>query len=157
MTPAHPAVSANSPSTPALGLAAIPPEEMAFPVIDVWTNHNTHRQYVISIDVPEFTSVCPMTGLPDYGTLIIDYVPDQGCIELKAFKYYILAYRNVGIFYENAVNRILDDLVTAANPQYMRIQGKFTPRGGISTRIAVVYQRPGFVMGTVDQLLQPLV
>jgi 7-cyano-7-deazaguanine reductase len=125
-------------------IQSITPEAMAFPVIEVWPNKNQQRDYVIHIEVPEFTSVCPMTGLPDFGTLLIDYVPNEGCIELKAFKYYVLAYRNVGIFYENVVNRILDDLVAAANPKMMQIRGQFTARGGISTEVLVSYQQPGY-------------
>jgi 7-cyano-7-deazaguanine reductase len=123
---------------------SIKPEEMTFPLVEVWPNQNTQRDYVIHIDIPEFTSVCPMTGLPDFGRLLIDYVPDAGCLELKALKYYMLAYRNVGIFYENVVNRILDDLVTAANPKLMQIQGCFTARGGISTQVLVSHVQPGY-------------
>jgi 7-cyano-7-deazaguanine reductase len=131
-------------------MPAYPPETVTFPVIDVWDNKNRDRDYVIHIEVPEFTSVCPMTGLPDFGTLIIDYVPDAGCIELKAFKYYVLAYRNVGIFYENVINRVRDDLIKACQPKYLRIRGDFTPRGGISTQVLVEYKQPG---STLDSLI----
>lgn len=126
------------------------PNITEFPPIEVWENKNAHRNFVISIRVPEYTAVCPMTGLPDYGTITVDYVPDQGCIELKAFKYYILAYRNHGIFYENAVNKIMDDLVTACNPRYLKVTGDFTPRGGISTAVTVVHKQPGFQLDSVE-------
>jgi 7-cyano-7-deazaguanine reductase len=131
----------------------IPPDEMTFPPIEVWDNHNQQRDFVISTVVPEFTSVCPMTGLPDYGTITVDYIPAAGCIELKAFKYYMMAYRNVGIFYENVVNRILTDLVAASQPKYMRVRGQFTPRGGISTQVVVEYLQPGYAVDTARQLM----
>lgn len=115
-----------------------------FPEIEIWDNLYPNRTYTISISVPEFTSVCPMTGLPDYGTITVDYVPDKGCIELKAFKYYILAYRNHGIFYENVVNKILDDIVAACNPKYLKVTGDFTPRGGISTAVIALHCQSGF-------------
>jgi 7-cyano-7-deazaguanine reductase len=134
----------------------VPPDEMTFPPIDVWDNKNQHRDFVISTSVPEFTSVCPMTGLPDYGTITVDYIPDKGCIELKAFKYYIMAYRNVGIFYENVVNRILTDLVEASQPKYMRVRGLFTPRGGISTQVVVEYVQPAYDAAKVNALIRHL-
>lgn len=115
-----------------------------FPPIEVWENKYADRNYVISISTPEFTSVCPKTGLPDFGTIEIDYVPDKVCIELKAFKYYLLAYRNHGMFYENVINKILDDIVAACNPRYIDITGDFTPRGGISTSVNVSWRQEGF-------------
>jgi 7-cyano-7-deazaguanine reductase len=114
------------------------------PAIEVWENQYADRNYTITIRVPEYTAVCPKTGLPDYGTLTITYVPDQWVIELKAFKYYILTYRNMGIFYENAVNKILDDIVAAIDPRHIEITGDFTPRGGISTSVTVSRTKPGF-------------
>lgn len=98
-----------------------------------------HRDIVITIRQPEFTSVCPMTGLPDYGTLTIKYTPDRKIVELKSLKFYFLQYRNVGIFYEHLVNRILDDLVSALHPKWMEVQGSFTSRGGISSDVSAQY------------------
>jgi 7-cyano-7-deazaguanine reductase len=99
-----------------------------------------HRDIVITIRQPEFTSVCPMTGLPDFGTLTIKYMPDRKIIELKSLKFYFLQYRNVGIFYEHLVNRILDDLVSALNPKWMEVQGSFTSRGGISSDVSAQFK-----------------
>ena len=98
------------------------------------------RDIDIEIRQPEFTSVCPMTGLPDFGCIIIRYVPDKKIIELKSLKYYLLQYRNVGIFYEHVVNRILDDLVEILKPKRMEITGEFTARGGITTRAVAAYK-----------------
>jgi 7-cyano-7-deazaguanine reductase len=92
--------------------------------------------YVISTRFPEYSSVCPKTGMPDYGTLTIQYMPRKECLELKALKMYLLAYRSLGIFYENAVNRILRDVVAAVEPQWCVVRGEFTPRGGLSTTVS---------------------
>ncbi|MEW5734060.1 MAG: preQ(1) synthase [Thermodesulfobacteriota bacterium] len=97
------------------------------------------RDAAIVIEQPEFTSVCPMTGLPDFGTITISYCPDQKIVELKSLKYYLLQYRNMGIFYEHVVNRILDDLTALLSPRWLTVTGKFTPRGGISTTVTVHY------------------
>lgn len=97
------------------------------------------RDVEIEIRQPEFTSVCPMTGLPDFGSIIIRYIPDKKIIELKSLKYYLIQYRNVGIFYEHVVNRILDDLVAILKPKQMEITGEFTARGGLTTRARAVY------------------
>ncbi len=109
------------------------------PPIETWPNQ--YPSYEISIECPEFTSVCPKTGLPDFGTLTLRYVPRRLCVELKSFKHYLLAYRNLGIFYENAVNRILDDVVRAVRPARAEIEGKFTPRGGMRSTIIARYPR----------------
>jgi 7-cyano-7-deazaguanine reductase len=98
------------------------------------------RDIVITIQQPEFTSVCPMTGLPDFGTICIRYMPDRSIIELKSLKFYLLQYRNVGIFYEHLVNRILDDLVAALKPKWMEVQGSFTSRGGITSEVKAQFQ-----------------
>jgi 7-cyano-7-deazaguanine reductase len=103
------------------------------PAIETWPNQ--FPGYQITIRVPEYTSVCPKTGLPDFGVLTIQYEPDRACLELKSLKLYLLAYRNLGIFYENAVNRILRDIVKAARPKWCIVRGEFTPRGGITTTI----------------------
>ena len=98
------------------------------------------RDVHIEIQQPEFTSVCPMTGLPDFGTVTIRYRPDEKIVELKSLKFYLLQYRNVGIFYEHVVNRILDDLVAVVKPKRMEVTGDFTPRGGISTVVTALYE-----------------
>ncbi|MDR1726498.1 MAG: preQ(1) synthase [Acidobacteriota bacterium] len=109
------------------------------PAIECWENQ--YPGYEIEILLPEYNAICPKTGLPDFGTLRVDYVPDQWCLELKSLKEYITAYRNVGIFYENAVNRILRDLVAACKPVSMRVRGEFSPRGGIQSRVEARYAR----------------
>jgi 7-cyano-7-deazaguanine reductase len=103
------------------------------PKLDTWPNQ--FPGYVITTRYPEYTSVCPKTGLPDYGTITIQYMPHKDCIELKALKMYLLAYRDLGIFYENAVNKILLDIVEAVRPEWCVVRGEFTPRGGLTTSI----------------------
>ena len=105
--------------------------------LETFPNPRPERDYEIDIRCPEFTSMCPKTGLPDFGEIIIKYTPGKSCIELKALKYYLLAYRNQGIFYEAATNKILDDLVQACAPKRMTVTGAFTARGGISTNVVV--------------------
>ena len=114
---------------------------MSSPTIDTFPNPQPGRDYEIAIATPEFTSVCPITGLPDFGEIRITYVPDERCIELKALKYYLLAYRNRGIFYEAATNQILDDLVAACAPRRMTVVGDFTARGGIKTSVTATFVR----------------
>ncbi len=109
------------------------------PQLETWPNQ--FPGYTITIRVPEYTSVCPKTGLPDYGAITIHYAPKKLCVELKSLKLYLLAYRNLGIFYENAVNCILRDIVAAARPEWCEVRGEFTPRGGISTTIAARWPR----------------
>jgi 7-cyano-7-deazaguanine reductase len=111
------------------------------PSIDTWPNQ--FPGYEIQIEIPEFTSVCPKTGLPDFGVLTLTYQPDQLCLELKSFKHYILAYRNLGIFYENVVNRLLADVVRTVRPVSATVVGRFTPRGGLRSTITASYRRPG--------------
>ena len=100
---------------------------------------NQFKSYEISISIPEYTSVCPRTGQPDFGTITIRYIPDQWCVELKSLKMYILAYRNLGIFYENAVNRILRDFVRASKPIQAAVTGEFNVRGGMKSVIEASY------------------
>ena len=107
------------------------------PTLETWPNQ--FQGYDITIDIPEYTSMCPKTGLPDFGTISIHYVPNQSCLELKSLKLYILAYRNLGIFYENAVNRILADVVKACRPKSATVRGEFTPRGGLHSTIEAKY------------------
>jgi 7-cyano-7-deazaguanine reductase len=102
---------------------------------------NQFPDYEIAIEFPEFTSVCPKTGLPDFGTIVLRYVPDKKVLELKALKEYLLAYRNLGIFYENAVNRILEDIVRACRPSSAVVRGEFNPRGGMRSAVEARYPR----------------
>lgn len=111
------------------------------PEIETWPNQFPGRDYEIEISSPEFTSVCPKTGLPDHGTLTVRYVPDQKCLELKSYKMYLFAYRNLGIFQENIVNRVLEDLVRATDARKITVIGDFTPRGGIYSKISATYER----------------
>ena len=109
------------------------------PAIETWPNH--FENYRIKIEIPEFTSVCPKTGLPDFGKLTIEYEPDALCLELKSLKQYMLAYRNLGIFYENVVNRILKDIVETVKPVWASVEGKFTPRGGLNSTVTAEFNR----------------
>ncbi|HYO84547.1 MAG TPA: preQ(1) synthase [Bryobacteraceae bacterium] len=109
------------------------------PSIETWPNN--YPNYEIEIVIPEFTSVCPKTGLPDFGKLTLRYVPGDRALELKSLKMYMLAYRNLGIFYENAVNRFLRDVVKDCDPVRATLMGEFTPRGGIMSRITASYSR----------------
>lgn len=102
---------------------------------------NQFPDYEITIEMPEFTSVCPKTGLPDFGTLVLRYVPKDSCLELKSLKMYILAYRNLGIFYENAVNRILEDIAKACQPVKASLTGEFSPRGGMMSIVEAHFPR----------------
>ncbi len=105
------------------------------PSIELFENPRPGRDYTITIRCPEFTSVCPKTGQPDFGEIVIEYTPDARCIELKSLKFYMQSFRNQGIFYERLTNDILDDLVAACKPRRMRVTSRFTPRGGITTDV----------------------
>ncbi|MCI0607103.1 preQ(1) synthase [bacterium] len=107
--------------------------DAALPAIECWPNQ--YAGYQINITIPEYTAVCPKTGLPDFGTIIIEYEPDKLCLELKSLKNYINSYRTLGIFYENAVNRILRDLVEACQPKRAVVRGEFNVRGGMKSVI----------------------
>ena len=109
--------------------------------IETFPNPRPERRFEIAIDCPEFTSMCPKTGLPDFGVIRIRYTPDARCLELKSLKYYLLEFRNKGIFYEAATNQILDDLVAACAPRQMTVVGDFTARGGITTKVTAEYTR----------------
>jgi 7-cyano-7-deazaguanine reductase len=111
------------------------------PEIETWPNQFPGREYEIEFVSPEFTSVCPKTGLPDHGTLIVRYVPAELCLELKSYKMYLLAYRNLGIFQENIVNRVLEDIVRATKPRKAVVVGDFWARGGITSKITATYER----------------
>jgi len=110
-----------------------------FPEIETWPNQ--FPGYEIVVDDPEFTSVCPKTGLPDFGVLHIRYMPDKHCLELKSLKEYLQCYRNLGIFQENVVNQVLEDVVKWAKPAWAEVKGEFRPRGGISTTIIAKWPR----------------
>lgn len=111
------------------------------PPLETWPSQYAD-DYEVTITIPEFTSICPKTGLPDFATLVVTYVPDAACVELKSFKEYLLAYRGLGIFNENVVNRVLTDLVAATRPRRMSVRGVFTPRGGIQTTVEARWPRP---------------
>lgn len=110
-------------------------------LLETFDNQFPQRDYVIEIICPEFTSVCPKTGQPDFGTLTFTYTPDKKCVELKSLKMYLQSFRNAGIFYENVTNTIFDDLVAALAPRRMKLVASFTPRGGISTNVTVVHEK----------------
>src|SRR3954454_12720825 len=114
-------------------------EEPSMATLETFPNQFPDREYEIEITCPEFTAVCPKTGQPDFGTIVITYVPAADCIELKSLKLYLFDYRNRGIFYEHSINTILDDLVAACRPRRMRVVGKFSPRGGMTSRITALY------------------
>ncbi len=113
--------------------------DIELPRIEVFENQ--FSDYEITITIPEFTSICPKTSLPDFGCITIIYTPEKYCIELKSLKEYILGYRNLGIFYENVVNRILEDIVKAGSPKQAKVIGEFNPRGGISSRVEAGYPK----------------
>jgi len=109
------------------------------PKLETWPNQ--FPGYTITTRIPEYTSICPKTGMPDYGAISIEYQPRKLCLELKSLKLYVLAYRNLGIFYENAVNRMLRDIVDAAHPVWCVVRGDFTPRGGLTTSVEARWPR----------------
>jgi len=113
------------------------------PAIETFANIYPDRDYEITMSIPEFTCVCPRTGLPDFAKLQLTYVPDQQCIELKSFKEYLLAYRNKGIFHENVVNKVVDDVVAAIKPRRVQLVGIFNSRGGIQTTVTRDYSAQG--------------
>ena len=110
--------------------------------IDVFPNPHPTADYEIDINCPEFTSICPITGQPDFGTIHFKYQPGEACIELKSLKMYLWSYRNEGVFYENVTNIILNDLATACKPRAMTVTGDFTVRGGIKTVVTARYRQP---------------
>ena len=110
-------------------------------ILEVFDNHFPQRDYVIETICPEFTSVCPKTGQPDFGELEFRYIADEKCVELKSLKFYLQSYRNDGIFYENVTNTIVNDLVAVLNPRWIELKAKFSPRGGISTNVTVEWKQ----------------
>jgi 7-cyano-7-deazaguanine reductase len=113
--------------------------EVKLPPIETWPNQ--FKNYTITIEIPEFTSVCPKTNLPDFGKVTITYEPNKVCAELKALKYYILGYRDMGIFYENVINRILKDFVSSVKPKSVKVRGEFNMRGGMRSIIEAEYPK----------------
>ena len=116
-------------------------QENTLPSLETFENRYPDRDYEIRIECPEFNSVCPITGFPDFGTLVFTYCPDRLCVELKSLKLYLVAYRNQGIFYEHVTNKILDDFTAACRPRWAKLEARFTPRGGISSTITATYKR----------------
>ncbi len=123
--------------------------------LDTFANPSPRRDYRIHMEIPEFTCLCPKTGQPDFATLLLDYVPDKLCVELKSLKLYIWSFRNEGAFHEDVTNRILDDLVRAVRPRYMRLTARFFVRGGIFTTVVADHRKPGWKAAT-DPGLTPL-
>ena len=111
---------------------------------DTFSNPTPQRDYLIHMKIPEFTCLCPRTGQPDFATLILEYIPDKKCVELKSLKLYIWSYRNQGAFHEAVTNRILDDLAHAVKPRFMRLTSRFYVRGGIFTTVVAEYRKPGW-------------
>jgi 7-cyano-7-deazaguanine reductase len=113
-------------------------------MLETFANPNQERDYTIHISIPEFTCLCPKTGQPDFATLFLDYVPDKLCVELKSLKNYIWSYRNEGVFHEAVTNQILNDLVQACVPRFLRLRAEFNARGGIYTTVVVEHLTPGW-------------
>ncbi len=113
--------------------------QLKTPKIEVWTNEYPDREYVIELEIPEFTCICPKTGLPDFATIKITYSPRKTCLELKSFKLYTIFYRNLGIFHEHFVNKILDDIVKACQLRWAKVEATVNPRGGITTTVTAEY------------------
>jgi len=112
--------------------------------LETFPNPHPDRDYTIRIRTPEFTCLCPKTGQPDFATLQLEYVPDQACVELKSWKLYVWSFRDEGAFHEDVSNRILNDLVKACQPRYMRLHAEFNVRGGVYTDVTVEYRQPGW-------------
>jgi len=110
------------------------------PEIEVWQNQYPDKIYTINLDIPEFTCICPKTGLPDFAVIRIEYSPAKFCVELKSFKMYTIFYRNIGIFHEHLINKMLEDFVRAVKPRWASIKGVFNPRGGITTTVSREYK-----------------
>lgn len=111
------------------------------PQIEVWKNQYADKVYTINLDVSEFTCICPKTGLPDFAVIRLEYSPDKFCVELKSFKMYTIFFRNVGIFHENLINKMLEDFVLFVKPRWVKIEGVFNPRGGITTTVSAEYKK----------------
>ncbi len=121
-------------------------------LLETFENEYPSRDYIIEHEAPEFTSVCPKTGQPDFATIILEYIPDMLCIELKSYKLYLQSYRNDGIYYESVTNKILDDLVEVCKPRYMKVTAEFNSRGGISSVIEAEYEDEDYFFDDYDEL-----
>jgi 7-cyano-7-deazaguanine reductase len=110
------------------------------PSLEVWQNQYADKSYTVNLEVPEFTCICPKTGLPDFAVIRIEYSPNKFCVELKSFKIYTIFFRNVGIFHEHLINKMLEDFVAAVRPRWVKISGIFNPRGGITTVVSAEYK-----------------
>jgi 7-cyano-7-deazaguanine reductase len=122
--------------------------------LETFANPNSKRDFHIHMEIPEFTCLCPKTGQPDFATIYLDYIPDQLCVELKSLKLYIWSFRNEGCFHEAVTNQILDDLVAATNPKFMRVTAKFFVRGGIFTNVVAEHRKAGWQPETPVDLTQ---
>jgi 7-cyano-7-deazaguanine reductase len=120
--------------------------------LETFANPAAQRDFHIHMEIPEFTCLCPKTGQPDFATLILDYIPDRSCVELKSLKLYIWSFRNTGCFHEEVSNRILDDLIGATSPRYMRLTARFYVRGGIFTTVVAEHRQPGWTPAPVVNL-----
>lgn len=120
--------------------------------LETFDNPQPGRDFTIRIDMPEFTCLCPKTGQPDFATLHLEYVPDQKCVELKSLKLYVWSYRDEGAFHEAITNRILDDLVAATQPRFMRLTARFNVRGGVYTAVVAEHRKPGWEAPAAVQL-----
>jgi len=114
---------------------------LKLPAIEVFKNQYADKEYTVQLSCPECTCICPKTGLPDFATVHLTYSPDRTCVELKSFKLYLVAYRNVGIFHENLINKVLEDIVAACAPRWAKVEGTVTPRGGIQTTVMAEFKR----------------
>ena len=114
---------------------------MKMPAIEVWENQYADREYVVDLTIPEFTCICPKTGLPDFAVIKVSYKPAKVCLELKSLKMYLLEYRQLGIFHEHLVNRLMDDFVKASKPRWMKVEVEMNPRGGIATNVTAEYKQ----------------
>ena len=139
----------RSPSAPSLTKKAKPVKSL-----EIFPNPNSGRDYHIHMEIPEFTCLCPKTGQPDFATLILDYIADKKCVELKSLKLYIWSFRDEGHFHEDVTNRILDDLVAITQPRFMRLTAKFYVRGGIFTNIVAEHRKRGWKLQPVVDLAQ---
>ncbi len=115
--------------------------QLKTPGIETWKNQYADKDYNIHLAYPEFTCLCPKTGLPDFATIFIDYLPDKDCLELKSLKEYFISYRNVGIFHEHLVNKVLEDIVAACQPRYAKVVGEINVRGGIKTTVSAEFNK----------------
>ena len=135
-------------------MSALSSKTVASKLLETFANPNPPRDYHIHMEIPEFTCLCPKTGQPDFATLILDYIADTTCVELKSLKLYIWSFRNEGHFHEDVTNRILDDLVAAIQPRFMRLTAKFYVRGGIFTNIVTEHRKVGWQAQPLVDLTQ---